>query len=134
MKKIIKLIAIALVLATVVLSTSSCGLLAAGLFDTILNDDSESELSAEEEFYSLVGETKLLLDEVSSDINTYWYENLSEGKHGKDAEAAIENAKSKNEENISKIRENDERIIELYRTMSSIQAVRKTVCSAFQFR
>lgn len=120
MKRIIKLVSVTLILATVVLSTSSCGLLAAGLFDTILNGDTSSNeeaLSTEAEFYKLVGETKLLLDEVSNNVALYWYESLYENKHGGDAEDAIDKAMAENEEKIALIHENDTRIIELYRTM-----------------
>ncbi len=118
MKRIIKLISVALILATVVLSTSSCGLLATGLFETLLGGNSDEEvISPEQEFYELVGETKLLLDKVSNDVNVYWYESLYENKYNGDIDDAIDKAMAENQENIDLIYKNDARIVELYQTM-----------------
>ena len=115
MKKIIKLLAVSLVLATVMLSSTSCGLLTAGIFESLANDSADDALSTEEQFYYLVSDTKELLDKVSGDVNGNWYGAIYNGDFDGNMDKAIESAFNENEKNITNIKSNNEQIIELYR-------------------
>ena len=119
MKKIIKLLAVSIVIATVMLSSTSCGLLTAGIFETLLNDgyNGEDILSPEQEFYLLVSDTKTLLDDVSSTVCNNWYDALYENRFGGSSNEAIEDALESKEEDINTIHQNNDRIIELYQEL-----------------
>ena len=113
MKKFIKLLAVSLVLATLMLSSTSCGLLTAGIFESLVNDGTDQALSTEEQFYYLVLDTKELLDEVSCDINNRWYMAVYEDNGN--ANAVIETLLEEKKDVINTINSNNEQIIELYR-------------------
>lgn len=118
MNKIIKLCAIFLILATVTLSTTSCGFLTAGLFESILGEgDGDGELSAEEEFYQLVYDTKLLIDRVSLSVSDNWHSAVYENGFNGDINQAISEAKQNEEAAILTIEQNSQRISELYRQL-----------------
>ena len=109
MKHAKKLIALTLALICLTLSMSSCATLTIGalLFNRLSTTEDEIE------FYSLVSESKELLDSVSFDINIHWGDYIYNDKYDS-ADDAIDAARKKNEDEVRTLEENDKVIRELY--------------------
>ena len=69
----------------------------------------------EAEFHSLVSETQELLDIVADDIYSYWYDCIYKDMYRESIDYAIACALSDNQENITKIEENNTKIKSLYK-------------------
>lgn len=67
------------------------------------------------DFYEVVHETQEYLDIVADEIYDNWYNAIYNDYYGGDINWAITSALSSNEENISTIKANDEKIKELYK-------------------
>lgn len=73
-----------------------------------------SKNNNEQEYHDLVYETQELLDIVADDIYSYWYDCIYNDKYNENINLAILYAQMDNEENITKIKENNDKIKELY--------------------
>ncbi|MBQ8849275.1 MAG: hypothetical protein IJ011_02950 [Clostridia bacterium] len=118
MKKFLKLAIALILIITIVISTSSCGLLMIGLLSGGL-DDSDSHRIAAEEFYELVNESKGHLDTLAGDVLNNWYSCIYDDAYNNNIDKAIEAAFTENSEIVNSIYENDKRITELYRELNS---------------
>ena len=110
MKKLLKLAIVTILLTSIILSCSSCTALILMANSMINGDEGYDENSNEVMFYELVSENKQLLDEISLDISNTW---LSNGSN------SISAAIDRNQNKISTVKKNDERIIELFNELYS---------------
>lgn len=87
----------------------------------------------EDEFYSLVSETKDVLDAVAEDIYSYWYDCIYKDKYNQNISDAIDAALKVNEENIYTISKNTAKIRTLYKEVKKgkLHADAKTVMLAY---
>ena len=106
MKKILPLV-LALTMLFCAFALSSC--------NSNSGSNAQSKTQKEEEFYTIVDETKDLLDIVADDIYSYWYDCIYKDKYLENISYAVACAKSDNKENINTIEENTTKIKDLYK-------------------
>ena len=84
-------------------------------------------------FYALVYESQTLLDEVSGDIYTNWYDAIYNDKFDNDINLAVEAATADNQENIAEIQRLDDEIVPLFSEIkdSELGSQIKAVMSAY---
>ena len=104
MKNFIKSTVTALLLAAIVMSTASCGIVS-NIFGG----------NKDEQFYELVYDTQILLDELGNYIYSNWSDCIYEEKFDGDINEAIEDAFDDNEEMVDIILANNEEIERLYK-------------------
>ncbi len=93
-------------------------------------NQAEADLEA---FYDKVHESQELLDEVADDIYSYWYDAIYEDYYGGNINTAILLAQSANSSNISRIKELDEEIGILFKSVKEGECGKlvKEVMSAY---
>ena len=120
------------ILALVLLAISMVGCTSNG--NSTGNTDNDSNTKGKEaDFHSLVAETQSLLDIVADDIYSYWYDCIYKDKYLESIDYAIACAVADNQENMDKIKANNDTIKTLYSEVrdGKLQVEAKAVMQAY---